>query len=218
MGVPRTLPAVTVPSASSPVPAVSGTPLTPASVTFKSGICTITMGTSANAMPTNGYNGPNGFPSSNAVGAQFDIHGSDAGSGGPAGGQQVTLWNFSTTYAAQLNGKVVSVIANPSTNSFSFYFAFTGTTGFTEANTTGQTAACPFEHYRTVRIEVDQANGTDIVYVGDLNVSSSQYVAALSLQGQLAAEISSENVPGDRIWMVATNSSATDKVHTSLIY
>ena len=106
-----------------------------------------------------------------------------------------------------------------SNGSFRFYFthANEGSPSSPIADT-GHTAACPFQHYRVVRIECDQANGTDIVYVGDLNVSTTRYVAALSLAGQLAIEIASENIPADRIWMVATNSSATDVVHVSLIY
>ena len=102
---------------------------------------------------------------------------------------------------------------DPSTNSFRFYFTHANVASTAD---TGNTAAIPSGHYRAVRIECGQGNGTDIVYVGDLNVSSSRYTAALSLTGQLAIEISSDNIPADRIFVDGTSSSDTCQV--SLIY
>jgi len=218
MGIPRTLPAVTVYQTDGPTPAYTGTVIPAVSVALAKGIATIVLnvsGLTPAAFPTNGYNGPNGYPVKNlATGAPIDIQGKYPA----ANGQQVTLWGFTTTLGQTFNGRTVTVLdCNPDSNSFRFYWTPDTNDHVPEADA-GNTAACPFEHYRVVRIEVDQANGTDFVYVGDLNVSSSRYVAALSLAGQIAIEIASENIPADRIWMIATNSSATDSVHISLIF
>lgn len=194
MGIPQTLPAVAV-GAHPPTPVHTGTVLAAASFSISKGIATIVL---TPALPANGYNGPDhniaGYP------------------GNPAGGQQVTLWGFTT--ATYFNGKTVSVISNdPVAKSFSFYIAHAdvGSTG-----DTGNTAASPFQHYRAVRIECAQTLGTDLIYVGDGNVTSTQYVAVLSLAGQLAVEIASENIPADRIFITGTGS--TDSVLVSLIY
>ena len=222
MGVPRTLAATTVGSSSSPVPAYSGTIIAAQSFFILNNIATIILG--SGNLPKNGYNGPNGYPNMEPTqpNGHFDIYGGitggTAGNAGPAGGQQVTLWGFTT--ATYFNGCTVTVLdCDPSNGSFRFYFTHANVgSPSSPTSDTGHTAACPFQHYRVVRIECDQANGTDIVYVGDLNVSTTRYVAALSLAGQLAIEIASENIPADRIWMVAPNSSATDVVHISLLY
>jgi hypothetical protein len=210
MGVPRTIGAVTVTSGT-PTPVFTGTIIAAETFSITNGIATIVLG-NAN-FPKNGYNPANGYPAPNATtGSKFDIAGPGAGSGSPAGGQQVTLWGFAT--ATYFNGKVVSVInCDPVAGSFSFYFNHANVNSTSDA---GNTAACPFQHYRAVRIECGQGNGTDIVYVGDLNVSSSRYVAALSLTGQLSVEIASENIPADRIFIDGTSSS--DTVQVSLIY
>lgn len=192
MGIPRTTPAITL-SSSTITPAVSGTVIPAVSFSISNGIATVVLG--AGNLPANGYNGPN-----KAIGQ-------------PIGqGQQVTLWGFTT--ATYFNGKVVSVIDNdPIAGSFRFYFNHADVASTADA---GNTAASPFEHFRAVRVEVDQNNSTDFVYVGDLNVSSTQYTAALSLTGQLAIEVASENVPGDRIWLIGRG--AADKVHVSVLY
>jgi hypothetical protein len=132
--------------------------------------------------------------------------------------------------ATYFNGLTVTVLDNnPTAGSFRFYFthadvASTADTGNTAADISAWNSGASSgsepgiaggEHFRVVRIEVDQANGTDFVYVGDLNVSTTRYAAALSLAGQLAIEVASENIPGDRIFMVSTTD--TDKVHVSLI-
>ena len=201
--------------------ATPGVVIGAASFYILNGIATIVLGST---LPAIGYNGPNGYPNMEPTqpNGHFDIYGGitggTAGNAGPAGGQQVTLWGFTT--ATYFNGCTVTVLdCDPSNGSFRFYFTHANVgSPSSPTSDTGHTAACPFQHYRVVRIECDQANGTDIVYVGDLNVSTTRYVAALSLAGQLAIEIASDNIPADRIWMVATNSSATDVVHVSLIY
>jgi hypothetical protein len=163
--------------------------------------------------PTNGYNGPNGYPSANGTtDSKFDIQGKWPA----ANGQQVTLWAFST--ATYFNGKVVTVLDNnPGINggagSFRFYFNHANVASTADA---GNTAPSPFQRYRAVRLECGQGNGTDIVYVGDLNVSSTRYVAALTLTGQLSVEIAGDNIPVDRVMIDGTSSA--DKVQVSLIY
>ena len=216
MGVPRTLAAVAV-GANPPTPVYTGTPLAVTSFVLAGGVATITL---TNPLPLDGFNGPNGYPTRNATtGSSFDIHGgvnqANAGSGGPAGGQQVTLWGFSGSGGNVFNGKVVSVIKNdPVAQSFSFYFSGSPITLTSE--TTGKAAASPFQHYRAVRIECAQTLGTDNIYVGDASVTSTQYVACLSLAGQLSVVIASENIPADRIWI--TGSGSSDSCLVSLIY
>ena len=212
MGIPRTLGAVLV-TPGSPVPVYHGTIILAVTFSILKGIATIVLG--PGNLPTNGYNGPNGYPTQNATThSKFDIYGGINGSrgGGPAGGQQVTLWGFTT--ATYFNGKVVSVIdCDPAAGSFRFYFNHADVTSTADA---GNTAACPFQHYRAVRLECSLSNGTDYVYVGDLNVSSTRYIAAISLGGQLSIEVASENIPADRIFIDGT--SGTDSVQVSLIY
>ena len=200
MGALRTLGAVAG-VAGTPTPAVlaaagyTGTVIAASSFTILNGICTIFLST---ALPANGYDGPNraiqGYPAN------------------PAGGQQVTLWGFTT--GIYLNGKKVSVIYNdPVANSFSFYFNHANVTNTSDA---GKTAPSPFQHYRAVRLECSQSLSTDFVYVGDLNVSSTRYVAALSLTGQLSIEIASENIPPEAIFIDCTITG--DSVQVSVIY
>jgi hypothetical protein len=217
MGVPRTIGAVAV-TAGTPTPVYHGPIIAAQSFSILNGIATIVLG--AGNLPTNGYNGPNGYPVPNSgSGSQFDIHGginasrgAAAQGGGPAGGQQVTLWGFTT--ATYFNGKVVSVIdCNPVNGSFRFYFNHANVSSTADA---GNTAASPFQHYRAVRLECSQTLGTDFIYVGDLNVSSTRYVAALSLAGQSSIEIASENIPADRIFIDGTTTG--DSVQVSLIY
>lgn len=212
MGAIRTIGAVTA-TAGTPTPVYTGPVIDAVSFSITKGIAKIVLG--AGNLPTNGYNGPNGYPTSNATtGSKFDIYGGINGSrgGGPAGGQQVTLWNFTT--ATYFNGKTISVIDNdPSDGSFRFYFAHADVANTSDA---GDTAAAPSEHFRAVRLEVSQSIGTDFVYVGDLFVSSTRYMAALSLAGQSSIVIAGDNIPADRIFIDATASS--DSVQVSLIY
>ena len=225
MGVPRTLGAVTaVPG--TPVPAVlaaagySGVVLSAATVSIATGgagIATIVLSSASevgHVLPTNGFNGPNGYPSQNGTtGAMADLQGKWPA----ANGQQITLWGFST--ATSLNGKKVTVLDNnPSANggagSFRFYF---GAAALSATSDAGKVAPSPFQHYRAIRLECSQSMGSsDFIYVGDLNVSSTRYVAALSLSGQLSVEIASENIPPEAVFIDGTTSA--DSVQVSLIY
>jgi hypothetical protein len=164
--------------------------------------------------PKNGYNGPNGYPTANGTtDSKFDIQGKWPA----ANGQQVTLWAFST--ATYFNGKTISVldcnpVANGGAGSFRFYFAHANVGSTSD---TGNTAPSPFQHYRALRLECSQTMGAgDFIYVGDLNVSSTRYVAALSLAGQLSVEIAGENIPVDRVFLDGTTSA--DSCQVSLIY
>jgi hypothetical protein len=228
MGLPKTLGAATVVTGT-PTPVVLAAADSPflvipaISFSILNGIATILLNVAdapSAVFPETGYNGPNGYPTVNqTTGSAFDIHGginaahAGAGAGGgPAGGQQVTLWGFTT--ATYFNGKKVTVLdCNPATGIFRFYFnhADVGTTA-----DAGKTAPSPFQHYRAVRLECGQGNGADFVYVGDLNVSAVRYVAALSLTGQLSIEIASENIPPEGIFIDGT--SGSDTVQVSLIY
>jgi hypothetical protein len=225
MGVPRTLGACSV-VPGTPTPAVLaaagyaafGTVISAESFSITNGIATITLASTSepsHVFPTNGYNGPNGYPSQNGTtGSKFDIQGKWPA----ANGQQVTLWAFST--ATYFNGKTVSVLdnnpaANGGAGSFRFYFNHANVALTTD--TSGETAPSPFQHYRALRLECSQSMGAgDFIYVGDLNVSSTRYVAALSLAGQLSVEVAGENIPVDRVFLDGTSSS--DSVQVSLIY
>lgn len=208
MGIPRTIGAVTAVKGT-PTPVYTGTVIPAVSFSIKNGIATVVINVTdapGGVFPTNGYNGPNGYPNSGAGDIQ--------GKWPAANGQQVTLWGFST--ATYFNGKVVSVLdCNPAAGSFRFYFNHADVAS---TNDTGNTAACPFQHYRAVRLECGQGLSTDIIYVGDLNVSSTRYVAALSLSGQLSVEIAGDNIPADRIFIDTSGTGAGDTVQVSLLY
>ena len=202
MGVPKTLGAATV-VVGKPTPAIfaaAGTPFTVytiSSVAYANGILTVTL-----SVP---------LPAGNFMPNNQVIAGGVAPGPNEAGAQQVILWGLSTYL--DLNGQMVTVRSNPSPTSFSIYYsnpnAYSG-------SDTGKCAPAPFQHYRAIRIEAGQGNGADFVYVGDNHVSSTQYVAALSLAGQLAIEISSDNIPAERICINGTSNSDTCQV--SYIY
>jgi hypothetical protein len=181
------------------------------SFSILNGIATIKLG--SGALPKTGYNGANGFPTQNGTtGSKFDIHGGVA-PGISGMGNQVTLWGWTT--ATYFNGCTVTVLdCDPSTDSFRFYFnhADVGVTA-----DTGNTAAAPSEHYRAVRLECSQTNSTNIVYVGDLNVSATRYMAALTLAGQMALVIEGCNIPADRIFIFGSAASNCG-VQVSLLY
>ena len=200
--------------------ATPGVVIASSTFSISKNIATIFLGTT---LPKNGYNGPAGYipvPVATAAsatqqfnsltGAPFNIQGNF-----PApNGQQVTLWGFTT--ANYFNGKRISVIDNnPSINSFRFYFTHADVSATGDA---GNTAPSPFQHYRALRLECSQSLGTDLIYVGDLNVSSTQYMACLSLAGQLSIEIASENIPSEGVF-IATNgaSTANDQVQVTVI-
>lgn len=181
--------------------AVPGVVIGTASFSIVKNIATITFtsGYTGANFPANGYNGPN-----NAIQGVFP----------PPGGQQVVLWGFGT--ATYFNGKRVSVISNnPVTGSFSFYFVHANASG---SDTTGLTAPIPAERYRAIRLECGQALSTDLIYVGDGNVSSTQYMACLSLVGQLAIELAGDNIPPEGIWIDTSGTSEGDVCQVSVVY
>jgi hypothetical protein len=111
---------------------------------------------------------------------------------------------------------------NPANGSFRFYFQHANVASTADA---GNTAKIPSEHYRKVRLEAGQANtAAGLVFVGDLNVSSSRYIAALTSPIKTATLpyfqtwilIEGDNIPADRIFIDGTNSS--DTVQVSLYY
>ena len=226
MGVIRTIGQVTAPSTTDwRTPVYTGTVTAAATFSVTNGIATIVLGST---LPAIGYNGPNGYPGiptaspASATQSQnivpqppLNIQGTF-----PApGGQQVTLWGFTT--ATYFNGKKVTVIdCDPKKNSFRFYFnhANVGSPGTPTADATGKTAPSPFQHYRVVRLECGAGLGTDLIYVGDLNVSSTQYMTVLSLAGQASVDISSENIPPESIFIDTNGSVAGDAVQVSVIY
>jgi len=200
--------------------ATPGVVVTAASFSITKGIATIVLGST---LPTNGYNGPNGYipvptftPASatqefnKQTGQPLNIQGNF-----PApNGQKVILWGFTT--ATYFNGKVVTVIDNnPATNSFRFYFANADVASTSDA---GKTAPAPFQHYRAIRLECSQSLSTDLIYVGDGNVSSTQYMACLSLAGQLSIELASENISPEGVWIDTSGTASTDQVMVTLIY
>lgn len=205
MGTPRTSGAVSA-TAGTPTPVYTGAVIAASTFSITNGVARIVL---ASAPPTIGYNGPNGYPIVNGTtGSVLDIQGKYPA----ANGQQITLWGFTT--ATYFNGKTVSVRSlDPSTNSFTFFFTHANVGSTADA---GNTAPIPVEQYRVVRLECSQSNGTDLVYVGDGNVSSSRYVAALSLSGQIAVEIASDNIRADRVFIDATTTG--DSVQVSFIY
>lgn len=212
MGVPRTIGLVAAPATAGwRTPVYSGPVLVAVSFSILNGIATIKLG--SGALPKNGYCGPNGYPTVNATtGSKFDIHGGVA-PGISGMGNQVTLWGWTT--ATYFNGCTITVLdCDPQQDTFRFYFNHANVNSTAD---TGNTASAPSEHYRAVRLEVSQSNSTNVVYVGDLNVSATQYMAALTLAGQMAIVIESCNIPADRIFIFG--SSATDcGVQVSLIY
>jgi hypothetical protein len=223
MGLPKSLGAVAG-VAGTPIPvlfAAANSPFTSYSITNVAwnkqlGICTITI---SGTFPQNGFNGPNGVQpqppstSQNPEPPVFNL-------GQTANGQQFTVWGCTggTSQNTLLNGKKITVLSSdPIKQTISFYFsAFAATATFSVAESAGKAAPSPFQRYRAVRIEVSQGNGTDFIYVGDSNVSSTRYVAALSLGGQSSFEVAGENIPADGIFIDCTSNGDSAKV--SLVY
>lgn len=187
----RVLPAVALTSGT-PTPVVTGAVTAAASFSILNGVATIVLGS---ALPAAGYNP------------------GQATGGNPQGGDQVTLWGFTT--ATSFNGTSVTVIANnPALNSFSFNFNHANVASTADA---GNTAIAPRQGgYRSVRLEIDKTAGSGDVFVGDLNVSSSRYAEHLQLTGQIAVTIASGTIPAERI-MCDTGTTGT-KVQVSLMY
>lgn len=124
--------------------------------------------------------------------------------------KQIVLWGLSVY--TDLNGKKVQAVIGPNGNTFAVPY-----NGSHSGTDTGECGLAPFQHYRAIRLECGQTNGADFVYVGNNNVSSSQYVAALSLSGQLNIEIACDNIPAECICIDGTTTT-TDTVQVSLIY
>jgi hypothetical protein len=127
---------------------------------------------------------------------------------------QATLWGFTT--ATYFNGETVTIVSsNPAALSFSFH---TTHADVASTNDAGSTAPAPTNTYRGVRIEADQGNSTHKIYVGDQSVTSSQYVACLTLTGQLFVEFhpfASQNIAANRIFIDTDSTGA--KVQVTLI-
>ena len=206
--------------------ATPGVVIPAVSFTIKKNIASVFL--TAATLPTIGYNGPSGYipvPTFSAAsttqsanlskGAPFNIFGGTApGSGNSANGQKVVLWGFTT--ATYFNGKTITVLDNnPATGEFRFYFTHADVANTADA---GNTAPCPAQHYRAIRLECSQSLSTDLIYVGDANVSSTQYMAALSLAGQLSIEIASENIPPESVWIDTSGTSPNDAVQIAVIY
>jgi hypothetical protein len=188
----RVIPAVTL-TAGTPTPIYTGTIITASSFSILNGIATIVLSA---ALADPGYNPPSYW--------------SPEG-GPPAGARKVVLWGFST--ATYFNGETVDVISmNKAAKSFSFNTTHANVSSTAD---TGNTAPQPVEQYRSVRLEVDQAAGAALIYVGDLNVSSTRYAECLSLTGQIAVTILSGAIPADRIFC---DCSGTCNVQVSLMY
>lgn len=209
MGMIKTLGAATV-VPGTPTPAIFAAANTPftvfsiASVSWSAGVMTVTLTT---ALPSNGFN------SNSQV-----IAGNVAPGPNVAGGQQVMLWGFATYL--DLNGVPVTVRSNDGNKSFTFYYSNPNNYSGTD---TGKAAACPFQHYRAIRLEAGQSNGTDKIYVGDNHVSSSRYFKALTLASQVAAALPIDsgaviidNMPVERVCIDGTMN--TDTVQVTLIY
>jgi hypothetical protein len=192
----RTIAPVTL-TAGTPTPVYTGAVTAAVSFSIKNNVATIVL--NAAAFPAVGYN-PGGYPMSGAH------------QGRRAAGDQVTLWGFTT--ATYFNGKTVSVVWNDPAN-LSFSFNFTNA-DVNSTNDAGKTAIAPAQQYRSVRLEVDSAAAAGIVYVGDLNVASTRYAAALSLSTQIAYVAQSGAIPADRL-MLDTSATGT-KVQVSLMY
>lgn len=181
-----------------------GTNFAVTAYSFANGIGTLTI---SGTFPQNGFQ-----PGSNNL----------QGSPTRQGGQQVVLWGFAdSVHSEALNGKTVTVIANnPALGIFSFYFA--GQDGYSGSESAALAAPRSLNPglngVRAVRIECGQGLSTDILYVGDLNLSSTQYLAALSLAGQLVVEIAGENIPADQIFILSSASNAGDTAQCTLLY
>jgi hypothetical protein len=191
----RVLTAVALTSGT-PTPLVTGAVTAAVSFSITNNVATIVMA----SLPTLGYNpgSPyNGF----------------SGQAGNVGGDQVTLWGFTT--ATYFNGTAVTVISNnPAANSFSFNFTHANVGSTADA---GNTAIAPRQGgYRSVRLEVDSAASTANIYVGDLNVSSTRYISNLKLAGQIAITIASGTIPAERL--MATTDTTGAKLQVSLMY
>ena len=131
--------------------------------------------------------------------------------------QQVTLWGFTT--ATYFNGTTITITANnPPKVSFSFPTTHDDVASTDDA---GNTAPKPFQSFHGVRIGADLGNTTKIIYVGDGNVSDSQYTAALTLAGQTdiwfgGPENTGQNIDAHRIFIDTDETGS--KAQVTLLY
>jgi hypothetical protein len=187
MSVVRTLPSVTVATAGSRVPAYSGP---------------------AAALLTNtSYYILNGIAVFNVVNT-FTPNPTDKTV------QQVNFFGFTTgTY---FNGVVANVLWATATQfAIAFNNANVGSAAAPQADA-GSIFPTPRDQFQAVRIEIDKGAGSATIFIGDLNVSSSQYAAHLSLTGQIAYVQSGNKVDAHRIYL-DTDTNST-KVQVSVTY
>ena len=128
--------------------------------------------------------------------------------------QQVNFFGFTTgTY---FNGVVAQVIyATPLLFAIAFNHANVGSAAAPTADA-GSIFPTPRDQFQAVRIEVDKGAAAGKIFVGDLNVSATQYAAALSLTTQIAYVQSGNKVDAHRIF-VDTDTNGT-KVQVSVTY
>ena len=187
MSVVRTLPSVTVATAGSRVPVYSGP--------------------GAALLTNTSYYILNGI-------AVFQVANTFTPNGVDNTVQQVNFFGFTTgTY---FNGVVANVIAaTPSSFSIAFNHANVGSAAAPQADA-GSIFPTPRDQFQAVRVEIDKGAGSATIFVGDLNVSSSQYAAHLSLTGQIAYVQSGNKVDAHRIYIDADTNST--KVQVSVTY
>lgn len=65
----------------------------------------------------------------------------------------------------------------------------------------------PQDLYHTVRVEIDQSAGANKIYVGDLNVSATRYIACLTLTGQMSVTLQGYNLDPAVIFLDASASA-----------
>lgn len=193
MSVVRTLPTVTVATAGVRVPVYSGPAsalLTATSFYILNGVAYINV---ANTFT----------PSYTAAGVLVDSTPS-----------QINMFGFTT--ATYFNGVVAQLLgANPSQLWFAFNHANVGSAAAPTSDA-GSIFPTPRDQFQAVRIEVDKTAASGKIFVGDLNVSSTQYAAALSLTTQIAYVQSGNKVDAHRIF-VDTDTNGT-KVQVSVTY
>ena|ERR1700751_2001855 len=128
-----------------------------------------------------------------------------------AAGAKVTFWNIGTnTWLSKVTASVSNV---NSTTQIEFPTTHANVASGAD---TGSAIVSPPNRYRVVRIEIDQSAGTNKLYVGDFNVSSTQYAATLTLAGQIAFELAGEGIDPTLIFVDASASST--KYQMSLVY
>lgn len=124
-------------------------------------------------------------------------------------GQQIGFFGVGTN--TFLNGAIVTVTRVVSATSFE---AIYGHANVALAGDTGTAFAQLSQRYRVVRFEIDQSAAGAKIFIGDFNVSSTQYVACISLSGQLAYEFSGEAIDPSRIFLDTSASGTKAQLST----